>query len=215
MPLDVVTEQQFKQFVEHPNLLAWFSQNLVLEHPKLHPIPIGMDYHTLSEQTQHPWGPQQTPPNQEYMLMQIQKRNGERELKAYANFQFSMRTRYAQDRQEALKQIPADAVIYEPTPVNRFKTWVNQSKYAFVISPFGGGLDCHRTWEALALDCIPVLHSSPLDKMFEGLPVILVHSWAEVSLSKLLEASASIKKGPHPKLTLKYWTDLIKSKQTI
>jgi hypothetical protein len=206
MPLDVVTEQQFTQFINHPNLLAWFSQNLVLEHPKLHPIPIGMDYHTLSVNTNHPWGPQQTPQNQEYMLQQIRKRETEREKKAYANFQFSMQTRYAQDRRDALKEIPKEAVYYEPTPVNRFKTWVNQSKYAFVISPFGGGLDCHRTWEALALGSIPIIHSSPLNKMFEGLPVLFVNSWADVSFDTL----PVIEKGLYPKLTLKYWTDLIK-----
>jgi hypothetical protein len=211
MPFDVLSEQQFKQFMAHPNLLAWFSQNLVLEHPKLHQIPIGMDYHTLSENTHHPWGPQQTPQNQEYMLTQIQKREGVRERKAYANFQFSMQTRYAQDRRDALKEIPADAVYYEPSLVNRFKTWVKQSKYEFVISPFGGGLDCHRTWEALALGSIPIIHSSPLNKMFEGLPVIIVDSWTDISFMK----SPSIQKDPslYPKLTLKYWTDLITSKK--
>ena len=140
--------------------------------------------------------------------MQIQKRATKREKKAYANFQFTMHTRYAQDRRDALKEIPTDAVYYEPTPVNRFKTWVNQSKYEFVISPFGGGLDCHRTWEALALNCIPIIHSSPLNKMFEGLPVLFVNSWTDVSFAGSFESACA-----HPKLTLKYWTDLIKSKQ--
>jgi hypothetical protein len=32
--------------------------------------------------------------------------------------------------------------------------------YAFVASPYGGGPDCHRTWEALILGCIPIVKSS-------------------------------------------------------
>ena len=54
-------------------------------------------------------------------------------------------------------------------------------KYRFIISPHGNGLDCHRTWEALALGCYPIIKSSPLDCMFEGLPVIIVNNWNEVT----------------------------------
>jgi len=218
MPFDVVTESQFKDIVEHPKLLAWFSQNLVIKHPKLHPIPIGLDYHTLASPVPHSWGPQQTPANQESILNAIQNRISNRLVKAYGNFQFSMATRYAEDRQNALKEIRTEAIDYESKAVNRFTTWANQSKYHFVASPFGGGLDCHRTWEALALNTFPVLHSSPLDTMFEGLPVLLVKTWAEVTpvrLQQFLEEhqSSVLKQSQHPKVTLAYWVQQIRQKQ--
>jgi hypothetical protein len=53
--------------------------------------------------------------------------------------------------------------------------------HAFVASPHGNGLDCHRTWEALALGCIPIVKRSPIDKVFQGLPVWIVGSWKEVT----------------------------------
>ena len=212
MPIDVVTEAQFKELIESPKLLAWFSQNLVLQHPKLHPIPIGLDYHTLSEQKQHPWGPQQTPLNQEQILKAIQTREEERIPLAYANFQFSMNTRYAADRQEALQLLDPSAVVYEPKPVSRFVTWAHQHRYTHVVSPFGGGLDCHRTWEALALRTIPILHSSPLDPLFEGLPVLIVQSWSDVTKERL---AIQIPIQIHPKLTLAYWTNQIRGAQVL
>lgn len=218
VPLDIVTEAQFKDMVENPKLLAWFSQNLVLDHPKLHPIPIGLDYHTLASSSPHPWGPQQTPANQEALLKAIQNRMPDRLVKSYGNFQFSMATRYAEDRRDALKGIDASAIDYEAKAVNRFTTWANQSKYHFVASPFGGGLDCHRTWEALALNTFPILHSSPLDAMFEGMPVLLVKAWTEVTpvrLQQFLEEhqSSALKQSQHPKMTLAYWVQQIHKKQ--
>jgi len=65
-------------------------------------------------------------------------------------------------------QIPADLIDYEPSPIPRLQT-----EYAFVASPYGNGFDCHRTWEALCLGCIPIVKISPLDRLFANLPVLL------------------------------------------
>ena len=48
--------------------------------------------------------------------------------------------------------------------------------YKFCISPPGRGIDCHRTWEALHLGVIPILLSSPIDKLFIDLPVIILNT---------------------------------------
>lgn len=55
------------------------------------------------------------------------------------------------------------------------------SRSVFVISPPGNGLDCHRTWEALYLKCYPIVLSTTLDPLYEGLPVVVVNSWEEVT----------------------------------
>ena len=57
----------------------------------------------------------------------------------------------------------------------------------FCLSPHGNGLDCHRTWEAIALGCIPVVKTSPLDRLFSGLPVLIVNSWSDLNESLLSE----------------------------
>ena len=213
MPTDMFDAKNLQAFLNDSKLIAWFAQNMVSVHPKLHQIPIGMDYHTLSVNTTHAWGPKQTPLEQESVLNLIRKRSDgkSRLMKAYANFQFSMRTRYAADRYEALKEMNKDLVMYEEKPVTRFVTWAKQATHQFVISPHGGGLDCHRTWEALALGCYPIVKTSPMDSLFEGLPVLILEKWSDLSLDKMETAAKFFSENKmSEKLNLKFWIDRIK-----
>ena len=86
--------------------------------------------------------------------------------------------------------------------------------FAFVLSPHGNGLDCHRTWEAIALGCIPVVKTSPLDRLFSGLPVLIVNSWSDLNESLLSETVDRFQDTIVPselpeKLKLDYWTSRI------
>ena len=54
-------------------------------------------------------------------------------------------------------------------------------KHRFVVSPPGNGLDSHSTWEALLVDCIPIVASSALDPVYEELPVWKVNDWRDVT----------------------------------
>ncbi|WIA13152.1 hypothetical protein OEZ85_006744 [Tetradesmus obliquus] len=65
-------------------------------------------------------------------------------------------------------------------------------QYKFVLSPVGNGVDAHRTWEALLAGSIPVVESSVRDSMYEGLPVLIVKSWSELSLSLLESAFVNL-----------------------
>jgi hypothetical protein len=63
-------------------------------------------------------------------------------------------------------------------------------KTLFVPSPAGNGLDCHRTWEALYLGCVPVV----LRQDFCGddtWPVLVVENWGEI-INKSQEELESI-----------------------
>jgi hypothetical protein len=84
-------------------------------------------------------------------------------------------------------------------------------KYKFVLSPPGNGIDCHRTYEAIALGCIPIVKSSPLDPLYEGLPVIIVQDWSEVT-RELLEKEYPYNMDIYSeKMYLQYWIDKINS----
>ena len=85
---------------------------------------------------------------------------------------------------------------------------MNQSKYTFVISPHGNGLDCHRTWEALCLGCIPIMKHSSISYLFEDLPVLIVESWEDISENLLYSTIEDFKTKDFnfEKLTLSYWT---------
>lgn len=50
----------------------------------------------------------------------------------------------------------------------------------FVISPPGNGLDCHRTWEAIYLGCVPVVLRGSLSEEFTTeLPIFVVDDWTD------------------------------------
>ena len=98
--------------------------------------------------------------------------------KCYSNFHFLINS---QDRKDALNQVPKKLVFYEPNKLRRLHSWINMINYRFVLSPHGNGLDCHRTWEALILGCIPIVRTSALDPMYDGLPVLIVKNWSDIT----------------------------------
>jgi len=225
IPDDVRIE--FFEIVNNSFLTHWYAQNCIIDHSKITRIPIGLDYHTLIptrkanftwlQPEKHAWGLKHDPIHQESQLLQLKslsKPFSERELKCYANFQFLMGTRYGKiDRIECFNTIPNQLVFYEPRKCERIISWQNMIDHAFVLSPHGNGLDCHRTWEALCLGCIPIVKSSGLNPLFEDLPVWIVSSWTEVTeenmQNKINEFIRRIFR--YDKLQLSYWQTLIRS----
>jgi len=192
--------------LKSPYILRWFAQNCLTRHPKMFHLPIGLDYHTMSV-SDSDWGKKMTPTEQEHAIQTIAKGAPpfyERKRMCYSTFHFALNRG---DRKDAYDSIPKELVMYEPSFVSRAESHAHQIEYAFVVSPFGGGPDCHRTWEALVLGCIPIIHVSNMDPLFEGLPVLLVQSWNDVTQA-LLDATIESYKGKtfqYEKLTLEYW----------
>lgn len=217
----------FDRFINNEHLIHWFAQNCVVQHPKITHLPIGMDYHTISSiphswgnNKDHAWGDNMTPVEQEKQLDAIKKSSPEfwnRKKKCYSNFHFNMNTKFAYDRKDAKELIEPELVFYQPEMVSRVESWRTQSEYAFVLSPHGGGLDCHRTWEALCLGCIVIVKTSPLDPLYSGLPILIVSDWSDISEDLLEETITRFKNRVfnHDKLTLSYWVNEIRSKAGI
>lgn len=225
LPDDYQSESDI--ILNNPLLTTWFSQNCIGTHPKLVRIPIGLDYHSMrpnpgerkrmawESKNNHEWGTKKHPTEQELDLITLKNSSKpyiEREIRAYANFQFTIWTRYGKiDRKDAIEKISKDLVFYQPYKATRDVCWKNMVRCAFVVSPQGNGLDCHRTWEALALGCIPIVKTSGLDPLFDDLPVWIVEDWSEVTKenmhSKLFEFS--VRDFNYEKLTLAYWRNIL------
>ena len=64
--------------------------------------------------------------------------------------------------------------------------WVAQvQSHRFTLCPHGHGLDTHRTWEVLLLGGVPVVKSSSMDSMYDGLPVVILPSWDDLTPERL------------------------------
>jgi hypothetical protein len=98
--------------------------------------------------------------------------------------------------------------------------YARNRQYPFWLSPRGGGLDCHRTWEALYLDVIPIVWNSSLNVLYENLPVVIINDYKELNEKFLYEKLADISKKKlskekvyqYEKLRNAYWRRLILDK---
>ena len=95
------------------------------------------------------------------------------------------------------------------------------SKYKFILSPPGAGLDCHRTWEALYCGTIPIIIESSINELYRDLPVLIVNSWDDITKDllekKYVEIQDNIKKDKYnmKKMYMNYWTTEIDKKRIV
>tara|TARA_B100001093_G_C26854013_1_gene1026519 strand:+ start:2684 stop:3589 length:906 start_codon:yes stop_codon:yes gene_type:complete len=218
IPNEILNNNDFINLINDKRIIHWFSQNMTLDHNKITRIPIGLDYHTLTHTPL--WGPISSCQDQEKMLLMVKDKSvpfWNRNIKCYANFHFSMNTKLGYDRKDAYEKINKDLIYYESNKVSRLITWNKQKDFAFVICPHGGGLDCHRNWEALSLGCIPIVKTSKIDKLYENLPVLIVKDWNIIDNNLLNDTISKYKKNFEnnefniEKIKLSYWNNLINS----
>lgn len=206
-------------FVRHnsKHIARWYTQNCDCDgHPLIRPIPIGLDYHTLEDRTME-WGPQQTPLEQETLLKHIARKcadtKEQKQVKCFSYFHFIKFNRHGRDRHIAAAVLKLRSFNdFLQTKAPRKEVWEKHARYHFVVSPHGNGLDCHRTWEALALGCIPIVKRSTLDPLFEGMPVLIVNEWSDISVPMLNDAVERLRSPARTleKLTLRYWVNRMK-----
>lgn len=228
-PSRFVNRMDVDKFIQNDKIIHIFAQNCDYNGPtkKVSHMPIGIDFHSVYLNKGGFWGmPQISPRQQESVMKEILKSSpptGERILKAFVDFQHKdtmrsgdqqMYIRFGEDRTSIFNRLLPTNLIDHGPKLPRHDLWRTKGKYAFSISPHGNGLDCHRTWEDLYLGCIVIVKTSPLDPMYEGLPVVIVKDWDEVTkenMEKWLKqyGDASTNPAYREKLTMAYWRNKI------
>lgn len=190
----------YSRYLDDPQLLVWFAQNIDYVHPKLKPLPIGLanqyNFHGRIEFFFN-------------AMQEIPAFEG-RAQKIYLNFTVSSNEK---ERRSALDFFATKtyASFMHPKAPQVYLQEIKQFKY--VLCPEGNGIDCHRPWEALLMGCVPILKHSMIDDLFEDLPVILVHEWAQVTedLLNRYEQARVGKTYKMEKALADYWIALIRS----
>lgn len=158
----------FAQYLDDPKIIAWFGQNLTdCQHPKMHPIPIG-----LANQC---WGHGNI-----HIVKAMQNRipSFRRTILLYMNFQTWT---FPSERNQVANMFK-DKPYCVIEPLKDFEAYLaDLAKSVFVLSPRGNGIDCHRTWESLLMGAIPIVKASSLDPLYENLPVLIVNDWSEIN----------------------------------
>ena len=196
-----------EKIINNNYCINWFAQNLLTKNEKIKPLPIGVDYHTMWS-TPGLWGQtRQTSIAQEFSLISIfsqSKKTLDRYYTGYCNWQFAM---HRGDREDCMKKIDKNISFIEPYPLPTISSWQRQSECMFVISPEGAGVDCHRTWEAILLGCIPVVKKSINSELLKDLPVFILEDWSEFNSENMLKVVEGYhnKKYNFSPLFLNYW----------
>jgi hypothetical protein len=202
-----------------PLCVALFAQNPDLKHPKVVPIHIGFDFHTIGRPALpdapdgHEWGQPLSVAAQDALLTSLHctlPPFSARPLMALMNFKSSGRSIRSQVY-NTLAAVPGVASIDR---IARADLWARYGEFSFVVSPRGYGKDCHRTWEALALGCaVIVSRDAFMAPLYEDLPVVQVVDWREVTVDNMRKWKAELAARWHTfrfeKLRTDFWLEAI------
>jgi hypothetical protein len=204
----------YTRILASPRVRAWYGPNIVEWHPKLKPLPLGGKWNWRIAEHH---GEDENKGRILSVLAALDAHDPETNFRLpdKPNLLFTQMDPSTSDgatyaptrghRRAALNAAEkiTQAVPVQPPPPHN-KTCVNNAAFAhvdrleeylrdmrtykFVLSPLGNGLDTHRTWEALLMGAIPIVETSAMDPLFEGLPVLILNSWQELTLDTLENA---------------------------
>ena len=228
-----------REILASPSVIRWFTQNYDGTAPeRTAPLPIGIDFHSLAE---HPaWGEAiATPSEQEAALEAVERALPpleRRQPRLYIDFAWSRpaqawfdivwrpllriehdpapkAAQLREGRRAVVQKLRRrDGVVCQNARLPRGEMWRRRGQHAAVLSPHGGGLDCHRTWEALALGHLVVVPSSSIDPLFRDLRVVAVSDWDQVNAETLTRwLAAPPGDASAAPLTSRYWVDRMRA----
>lgn len=183
------------------NVDMWFGQNVIEDNSKIKPIPIGLE--------------------NDYVPNSIQKKNL---LLSYINKEISIQKLLYINHNIGTNPTERN-IPYQIFQTNQYITvepcssFSNQNNYyksikehAFMLSPPGNGIDCHRTWEILYLGRYPILKNvGKLKELYADLPVVFINKYEELTEQFLQQKLSELKtmRFNYEKLKFKYWKKTI------
>ena len=203
---------QIEQLVNYPHLIHIFVENLDIKHPKMTPIPLGIENPNPTINIESP----------EYSLIDFSKKSTLclcRHRTRCGTGQW--KDRYTADKLSENKWADFVRFINEEISSEAFINELKNAKFCLCIH--GGGYDpCPRFFEAILYGAIPIIQHSPLDPIFKQFPVVFINKLKPSTLSrpflmKKLEELQPFYEGEQRKkilelLTLDHWWGLIKNK---
>ena len=172
-----------------PVSLGFFINNNIYEHPLIHSMPIGIrDCEKVV--------PNHKGFSHDYLFKEGLN-NVDKEYLCLMVFSYTHTERY--NCYNTLKNekfvVNLNDGTYEKQPsvhCGKVPIWINYEythKSIYTLSPRGGGEDCHRFYEAIYLDSIPIVKrtNTAFDKLYNVFPCLIINDWNEINEKLLLE----------------------------
>jgi len=203
------TKNRHDSLLENKYLLKWFTKNPSIIHDKLSPLPLGPKWQYHSNKF---FGEDKKPIIDildKYCLNPKKNFNEDKPNLLYVNLGQTTGKPFF----ESHKNIRQDMVNFFKdkfplAPNCNFEAYlIEMKKYKFCLCPPGRGIDTHRAFESLMLGVIPIMISTPLDSLYEKLPVLIIDDWKKITQEFLEQEYEKIKNKNYDFLQLysSYW----------
>ena len=166
---DYAVDEKWATLVENPLLIRWYAQNNFIRSPKVVSIPIG-----LEDAWRHNNGIVKD-------FNKLRSRDVEKIPRILYGFNEET-NRNARVKAKSILSLHPSADWIRVSS-RAYRKVLN--RYMFVASPPGNGIDCHRTWEAMYLGCVPIVVGSCFYDGFPEFPGLVIDDWNDLlSLSE-------------------------------
>lgn len=170
------------KLLNRSNLKVWYAKNPAIKHTKLKPYPIGPKWQW---KTTRFFGENKSEHLRIYNKYGLEpdKTMHNIEVKKnllYLNFNQTTNNPLYQFHKNIRHKAKSDLLKngFKWNESEDFENYIRTlSTYKFALAPPGRGIDSHRCWEALMVGTIPIVISSTINELYEGLPVVIVDSW--------------------------------------
>lgn len=165
-----------------PHAIKIYIMNNEYDHPQIHHMPIGIR------------DGEEVRPGHKHFTQKTLLEEGTRtrEKKYLCLLCFSSGGQRVQCEQALGEQsyvLNLNKHEFPPQPsihCGKVPVWINYEKTHeswYVLSPPGAGIDCHRFYEAIYLDAIPIVKrtNSAFDKLYNAFPCLIVDEWNDIT----------------------------------
>jgi hypothetical protein len=184
----------FAKFLEDNRIIKWYTQNKEFNHLKINGLPIGI-------------ANQQYPHGNLNLLNNTINKNHKKDILVFKNFDVNTN----RNERVNIDNITRKNGIGMIKCNSQEEYFDFISKSMFVINPPGNGPDCHRIWESLYLNAVPIVKYSECFSDFKDLPIMFINDWEDVTITGLRQniQNYKIEKFNNEKLNFDYWKKLI------
>ena len=207
--------ETFGSWLDSPHLVAWFAQNChltssVATPAKLHCIPIGIEnrYATYGARPESYFDEGMVHRNERTAskVLLVDFGGGNDETKQSAENAF---------RVEAYRAFTAQWVTHPSKRLDHGKWFNAVQTHMFILCPHSHGYDTHRVWEALLVGGFPLVKTSQLDELYDGLPVVIVKKWSDATEVFLRKKHAELiaQAFQYNRLLFPYWEEKVRAAQ--
>ncbi len=162
--VNIIDNDDYKYICNHPKIIKWYTQNLLMEHYKVELLPLGI----ANPEWEH---------GNVNLLLQAYNNSHNKTNNIY--FYCNINNNYNKRKECYLKLnfIPKAYL----KPVAEYFNYL--ATFRFAICPEGNGVDTHRLWECFYLRVVPIV----LDNLFikkvketYNLPMVILNDWNDL-----------------------------------